>query len=63
MDETNPFKLMESDDICPAHIKTELFSEIDLIRNALAVITLFAGGLSGVASKLITPDINPSKRT
>ncbi len=61
MDEMNPFKLIETDDICPAHIKTELLSEIDLIRNALVIVVLYTGGLSGVASNLLNASILPPK--
>lgn len=55
MDEMNPFKLIEPNDTCPAHIKTDLLSEIDLIRNALIVVALYTRGLSGVASVLLAP--------
>jgi hypothetical protein len=61
MDEMNPFKLIEPDDTCPAHIKTDLMSEIDLIRNALIVVVLYTSGLSGVASNLLTPPDSTSK--
>lgn len=42
MNETNPFKLIEPIDNCPAHLKTELLSEIDLIRNVLSVVEVYA---------------------
>ena len=42
MNETNPFKLIEPTDKCPAHLKTELLSEIDLIRNVLNVVEIYA---------------------
>lgn len=51
----NVFKQLESDDSCPAHLKTEIISEIDLIRNALQVVELYAGDLFGVLSALTNP--------
>ena len=41
----NPFKSIEPDAVCPPHLKTELISEIDLIRNALQVVELYSGDL------------------
>jgi hypothetical protein len=52
---TNPFKEMEPDAACPPHIKTEIVSEIDMIRNALTVVELYVGDLFGVASVLANP--------
>ncbi|WP_177225882.1 hypothetical protein [Arsenicibacter rosenii] len=46
------FKQLEPEDSCPAHLKTEIISEIDLIRNALQVVELFAGDFFGVLSVL-----------
>lgn len=40
--EKNPFKEMESDAQCPPHLKEEIFSEIDLIRNSLQVVEVYA---------------------
>ena len=53
MKNQNPFKELESDAICPPHLKTELVSEIDLIRNAITVIELYVGDLFGIASALV----------
>lgn len=53
METQNPFKELESDAICPPHLKTELVSEIDLIRNAITVIELYVGDLFGLASALV----------
>lgn len=46
------FKQLEPEESCPAHLKTEIISEIDLIRNALQVVELYAGDLFGVLSAL-----------
>lgn len=64
METPNPFRELESDATCPPHLKTELVSEIDLIRNVITVIDLYIGDLFGVASALVslprqTPD-NPN---
>ncbi|GAA4468093.1 hypothetical protein GCM10023189_52800 [Nibrella saemangeumensis] len=48
----NPFKQLEPDASCPAHLKTELVSEIDLIRNALQVVVLYTGSLFDVAAAM-----------
>ena len=48
----NVFKQLESEDSCPAHLKKEIISDIDLIRNALQVVELYAGDLFGVLSVL-----------
>lgn len=41
----NPFKTIEPDAVCPPHLKTEIVSEIDLIRNTLQVVELYSGDL------------------
>ncbi len=40
--EANPFKEMEPDATCPPHLKKEIVSEIDLIRNSLQVVEVYA---------------------
>lgn len=42
MENPNPFKQIEPDAECPPHLKTEIFSEIDLIRNSLQVVEVYA---------------------
>ena len=56
METQNPFKELEPDDSCPPHLKSELVSEIDLIRNAITVIELYVGDLFGLASALVSPN-------
>lgn len=56
METPNPFKELEPDDVCPPHLKAELVSEIDLIRNAITIIDLYVGDLFGLASVLVNPD-------
>lgn len=56
MENSNPFKELEPDAICPPHLKTELVSEIDLIRNAITVVELYVGDLFGLASVLVNPN-------
>ncbi len=59
----NPFKAIEPDAVCPPHLKVELISEIDLIRNVLQVVELYSGDLiatllghvSGVADNTQPP--------
>ncbi|GAB4014816.1 hypothetical protein [Spirosoma koreense] len=55
MEPSNPFKEIESDAVCPPHLKTELVSEIDLIRNAATVVELYVGDLFGLVSALVNP--------
>ena len=63
MENPNPFKELESDDLCPPHLKTELVSEIDLIRNAITVVELYIGDLFGIASALINqPYVTSDKK-
>lgn len=54
METPNPFKQLEPDAVCPPHLKAELVSEIDLIRNTVTVIDLYIGDLLGIVSVLIT---------
>lgn len=42
MNPTNPFKKMEPDASCPPNLKGEITSEIDLIRNSLQVVEVYA---------------------
>lgn len=51
----NPFKLIESEENCPPHLKDQLVSEIDLIRNALKVVELYSGDLFGSISAMLGP--------
>ncbi|GAB4027053.1 hypothetical protein GCM10028809_11680 [Spirosoma gilvum] len=55
MENTNPFKQLEPDDVCPPNLKTELVSEIDLIRNAITLVELYVGDLFALASALANP--------
>ncbi|GAB2528397.1 hypothetical protein [Spirosoma aerophilum] len=55
MENPNPFKELESDAICPPHLKNELVSEIDLIRNAITIVEVYIGDLFGLASVLANP--------
>ena len=48
----NPFKELEPDATCPPHLKTEIVSEITLIRNVMTVIDLYVGDLFNVAFML-----------
>lgn len=56
MESPNPFKELEPDAVCPPHLKNELVSEIDLIRNAITIIELYVGDLFGLASALVSPN-------
>lgn len=51
----NPFKLIEPDVTCPPEVKKAIFSEIDLIRNALKLVELYTGDLFGAVNGLLTP--------
>lgn len=55
MEKSNPFKDLESDAICPPHIKLELITEIDVIRNSIQVVELYVGDLLGLLSVLVDP--------
>ncbi len=50
----NAFKLIEPEDHCPPHLKEQIVSELDLIRNALAVVELYSGDLFGSISAMLT---------
>lgn len=63
MENTNPFKQLESDAICPPNLKTELVSEIDLIRNAITIVDLYIGDLLDLASALVNPPYVTSDNT
>ncbi|MFD2932763.1 hypothetical protein [Spirosoma flavum] len=63
MENPNPFKELESDATCPPHLKNELISEIDLIRNVITVIELYVGDLFGLASALASPSQVTSDNT
>ncbi|WP_040006496.1 hypothetical protein [Fibrisoma limi] len=42
MENTNPFKALEPDASCPPYLKQEVISEIDMIRNSLQVVEVYA---------------------
>lgn len=54
MENLNPFKGLESEALCPPHLKNELVAEIDLIRNAITLIEVYVGDLFGLASELVS---------
>ncbi|MEZ0540535.1 hypothetical protein [Fibrella arboris] len=56
----NPFKFIEPEGECPPHLKEQLVSEIDLIRNALTVVELYSGDLFGSISAMLFPDTDNS---
>ncbi|QJD78609.1 hypothetical protein [Spirosoma rhododendri] len=39
---TNPFKDLEPDVHCPPELKREIFAELDMVRNALQVVEVYA---------------------
>lgn len=55
MQTSNPFKEFESDAVCPPHLKDELVSEIDLIRNAITLVDVYIGDLFDLAAALTGP--------
>jgi len=55
METPNPFKELESDAICPPHLKEELVSEIDLIRNAITLVDVYIGDFFDLAAALTDP--------
>lgn len=42
MNSTNPFKQLEPDVHCPPELKEKIVSEIDLIRNVLQIVDVYA---------------------
>ncbi|MBO0937763.1 hypothetical protein J2I47_14485 [Fibrella sp. HMF5335] len=50
----NPFKQIEPDANCPPHLREQIVSEIDMIRNALTVVELYTGDLFGALSALLS---------
>lgn len=58
METQNPFKQIEPDATCPKHLKTELISEIDIIRNIGTILEIYVGDLLGVASVLANPSLH-----
>ncbi|NID11523.1 hypothetical protein F7231_15215 [Fibrella aestuarina] len=59
----NPFKLIEPHADCPPHLKEQIVSEIDLIRNALNVVELYSGDLFGSLSALLSPQSDSQNPT
>ena len=57
MERPNPFLAMEPDGNCPPEIKQELVSEIDLIRNVMAVVDLYIGDFFTSALVLANPPV------
>ena len=57
MEKSNSFKDLESDSMCPPHIKLELVTEIDLIRNSIKVVELYVGDFLGLLSVLVNPNV------
>ncbi|GAB3784486.1 hypothetical protein GCM10028818_44240 [Spirosoma horti] len=55
METPNPFKELESDALCPPHLKDELVSEIDLIRNMITLVDVYIGDLFDLAAVLVDP--------
>ncbi|GAB3564515.1 hypothetical protein GCM10027578_10100 [Spirosoma luteolum] len=60
-EQDNPFKHIESDAVCPPELKKELVSEIDIIRNALKVVEVYAHDIFPVFTTFLsgfvpTPD-------
>ena len=55
METPNPFKEFELDAVCPPHLKDELVSEIDLIRNAITLVDVYIGDLFDLAAALTDP--------
>lgn len=53
------FKEIEPTDLCPPHIKKELISEIDSIRNGLQIVELYVGDFLSLISSLLTLPVNP----
>jgi hypothetical protein len=50
----NPFKLIEPDANCPPHLREQIVSEIDMIRNMLTVVELYTSDLFGAISALLS---------
>lgn len=48
------FKYLEPAATCPEHLKDELLSEIEIIRNSLQVIKLYAGDIFNVLTVIVT---------
>lgn len=57
----NVFKEIELPDRCPPNVKEELISEIDLIRNSLAVVEMYVHNLFNVTSTLVSITELPGK--
>lgn len=53
------FKEIEPTDLCPPHIKEELISEIDSIRNGLQIVELYVGDFLSLISSLLSLPVNP----
>ncbi len=54
MNESNPFKAMEPDVRCPPHLKNEIISEIDLVRNALQVVEVYGYDIFSVFTTFLS---------
>ncbi len=56
------FKEIEPTDSCPPHIREELVSEIDSIRNGLQIVELYIGDFLSVISALFISPVNPPSK-
>ncbi|QJW88111.1 hypothetical protein HNV11_01320 [Spirosoma taeanense] len=54
MENKNPFKAIEPDAQCPVHLREELISEIDLIRNSLQVVEVYAYDIFAAFTTFLT---------
>jgi hypothetical protein len=62
MEATNPFKQMEPDVVCPPNLKTEIVSEVDLIRNSLQVVEVYAYDIFSVLITFVS-ELIPDEKT
>ncbi len=55
----NVFEEIETDEKAPEALKKSLLSEVDLIRTAMEVVTLFLPSVFGVLGSAFTANIPP----
>jgi hypothetical protein len=57
----NAFFNIDPDDKVPESLKKTLVSEIDTVRNAMELITLYVGNFFSTAGVMTTPELPKSK--
>lgn len=58
---TNPFKLIEPEEVCPPQLKNQIVSELDSIRNSLKVVELYSGDFFAAVFSILAPPVSAAE--